>query len=174
MQRKIACACVLFLLACGLTGATVLVHKDFADLVDEADRIVVGRVLSTAGQWDASGRFIRTDVSMAVEENLIGGGPAEFVLRTPGGRIGDEGQLAHGAATFVEGTQVLVFLTTWEDGTPKVLGYAQGKADVFYDVDGRARLRGGRVDGRTLESVRNEVIHGPEHNIPLRPVQGGR
>lgn len=168
MQRKIALACVLCLFAGTLAGATVLVHKEFADLADEADRVVVARVLSTAGQWDPSGRFIHTEVTLAVEQDLLGDGPAEFALRTPGGRIGDEGQIAYGAPTFEPGTQVLVFLTTWEDGTAKVLGYAQGKADVYYDVDGRARLRGGRVDGRTLESVRNELVHGPQHNIPLQ------
>jgi hypothetical protein len=166
-----AVAGVALLLAVGLAGATTLVKMEFADLVREADHVVVGTVTGIEGQWEDTGRFIHTNVTLSVERSLKGSAPRELLLRTPGGEADGVAMKAHGAATFERGERVLVFLTTWDDGTAKVLGYVQGKSSVVDDPQGRVRLRGGVVDGRTLASVAREIQHGPDHAIPLRPVR---
>jgi hypothetical protein len=171
MRKKAALACAVLLLAVGLTGATTLVKMEFSDLAKQADQVVVGTVVGTLGQWEETHNFIHTDVTISVENYLRGDGPAEITLRTPGGRVGDEGQVAHGAATFEVGEKVLVFLTTWEDGTPKVLGYVQGKSRVITGDDGTLRLQGGRAHGMSVQGAAHELQRGLDHNIPLRPVR---
>ena len=64
---------------------------------------------------------------------------------------------------------MLVFLTTWDDGTLKVLGYAQGKSRVVPDGQGLERLVGGSADGLTVQGAVREIHHGPQHNVQLRP-----
>ena len=168
--RQFFLAAVVVLFAASVTNATTLVKKGFSDLAHESDRVVVGIVTAVEGTWDESGTFIRSTVTLAVERTLRGQGPGTVVLRTPGGQIDGVQQIAQGVATFEVNERVLVFLTTWEDGTPKVLGYVQGKSNVVEDEQGNFRLRGGVASGRSLENVAGELRHGPRHNVPLVPV----
>lgn len=169
MIRRLLLACVILLLAVSTAGATTLLKMNFGDLAREADRVVVGTVTGIEGEWDPTLNFIRSNVTLSIERSFRGQAPGEIVLRTPGGQVGGMAQLAHGAASFTEGERVLVFLTTWEDGTAKVLGYVQGKSRIQVDGTGRERLVGGVSDGRTLDNVARELHHGPQHNIQLRP-----
>ena len=170
MTRRIFVTGVILLLGIGMAGATTLVKMEFSDLAREANHIVVGTVTGIEGEYDPSGTFSRSNVTLAVERSFRGHAPDTLVLRTPGGQVGSMEQLALGVASFEVGERVLVFLTSWEDdGTPKVLGYVQGKSRIVEDDQGRPRLHGGVVDGRTLESVARELRHGSRHNIPLQP-----
>jgi hypothetical protein len=170
MIRKLLLACVILLLAVSTAGATTLLKMNFGDLAREADRVVVGTVTGIEGEWDPTLNFIRSNVTLDVERSLRGQSPGSIVLRNPGGYVGGEGQLAHGAAEFEVGERVVVFLTTWEDGTAKVLGYVQGKSRVVVDGQGREHLVGGSGAGLSLEGAVREIQHGPNHNLPLRPV----
>ena len=166
MIRKIALSGVLVLLLASLAGATTLVKMDFGDLAREANYVVVGTVTGMSGEFDPSGTFIRTNVTLEVERSFRGRTADTLVVRTPGGWVGGEGQTAVGAATFEIGERVLVFLTNWEeDGALKVLGYLQGKSSIGADN----RLEGGSANGRSLESVGRELRDGRDFNISLRP-----
>jgi hypothetical protein len=168
MRRTLAIAAALLGIGVSTLGATTLIRMDFGDLARDANLIVVGTVKSVEGRWDDTLTFVHSDVTLNVEQSLRGNAPSEVVLSTPGGQIGGIAQRADGAATFEPGERVLVFLTTWEDGSYKVLGYEQGKSRLLTEQDGRERLRGGVVDGRTLDGVVDELRHGPNYNIPLR------
>ena len=169
ISPRITTTAVTLLLFSNTVSATTLVKLGFSDLASQADHIVVGTVTEIEGQWDDSLRFIHSDVTLSVERSLRGNVSSEIVLRTPGGYVGGMGQMAHGAATFEVGERVLVFLTAWEDGTPKVLGYAQGKSRIVRDEQGREQLEGGSADGLTLQRAIRKVRDGPNRNIPLRP-----
>ena len=169
MIRKIVLLGVTLLLGVSITGATTLVKMDFADLARDAKHVVVGTVTEIEGEWDPGFNFIRSNVTLSVERSFRGNAPETLVVRTPGGWVGGAGQAAHGTATFEVGERVLVFLTTWDDGVSKVLGYVQGKSRVTQDGRGQSRLKGGVADGRLLDAVERELHHGPSHNIPLRP-----
>jgi hypothetical protein len=160
---------VVLLLGASLAGATTLVKMNFGQLAREADRIVIGVVTAVNGEWDPSLTFIRSDVTLDVERSLRGQSPQQIVLRTPGGWVGGTGQQADGAAEFEVGERVFVFLTTWDDGTPKVLGYVQGKSRIVMDGLGNERLVGGSAHGLTVSGAVREVQHGPQHNVQLRP-----
>lgn len=169
MTRKLLIAAAVLLVGASLAGATTLLKMDFSDLARDANYIVVGTVTDVHGEWDDSLTFIHSRVTLDVERSLRGHAPDTLEIVTPGGVIGSFGQVAEGVATFEPGERVLVFLTTWEDGTAKVLGYAQGKSRVVKDFEGRQRLQGGVANGRTVDAVSQELHHGPNHNIPLRP-----
>jgi hypothetical protein len=171
MMRKVLLVGAVVLLGVGLAGATTLLKMDFDDLARDADYIVVGTVESVTGERDEGARFIHSNVYLSVERSYRGNAPAQIVIRTPGGEIGGVAMRADGAASFEVGEKVLVFLTTWEDGTAKVLGYAQGKSRVVRDDGDRPVLVGGVASGRSLDAVSKELRHGPELNIPLRPVR---
>jgi hypothetical protein len=171
MTRRFALVAALVVLATGLAGATTLVKMGFGDLARDANYVVVGTVTGVEGEWDPGFNFIHSNVTLEVERSLQGRAPRTLVVRTPGGRIGSEGQVAEGMATFEVGERVLVFLTTWEDGVGKVLGYEQGKSRVTSDAQGRARLKGGVADGRLLDAVERELRDGPSYNIPLQPAR---
>ena len=168
MARKVATAAIFLLVVSGLAGATTLVKMGFADLARDAKQVVVGTVIGIDGEWDDSLTFIRSNVTLSVERSFRGDAADTIVVRTPGGRIGGAEQIALGTATFEIGERVLVFLTTWEDGAAKVLGYVQGKSSIEFDERGELRLRDGVAGGRSLDSVADELRHGPQHNIPLR------
>jgi len=170
MRRTLALAAALVIVGVSTVGATTLIRMDLDDLARDANLIVVGTVVDVEGRWDDSLTFVHSDVTLQIEQSLRGNAPAELVLRTPGGQIGGIAQRAEGAATFEPGERVLVFLTTWDDGAYKVLGYTQGKSRLIAEADGRERLRGGVVEGRTLDGVVRELHHGVDHNIPLRRV----
>jgi hypothetical protein len=169
MIRKLLLAGVILLLAVGTAGATTLLKMSFGDLARESDRIVVGTVTGIEGEWDPTLNFIRSNVTLDVEQSLRGQSPDTIVLRNPGGYVGGMAQTAQGVAEFEVGERVVVFLTTWADGTPKVLGYVQGKSRVVVDGQGRERLVGGSGNGLTLAGAVREIHDGPDHNIPLRP-----
>jgi len=169
MIRKVALLGAVLLLGASIAGATTLVKMEFSELARDANYIVVGTVTGVEGEWDPSLNFIRSNVTLSVERSFRGNAPDRLIVRTPGGWVGGEGQVAHGAATFEVGEKVLVFLTHWEDGANKVLGYVQGKSQVTWDGQGQPRLKGGAADGRLLDAVERELRHGPSHNIPLRP-----
>lgn len=164
-------ACVVLLLAANLAGATTLVKMGFGDLARDADAVVVGTVISVDGEWGPNLNFIRSNVTVQVERRFRGPDADTVVLRNPGGIVGGEGQRAHGAAEFEVGEKVLLFLTTWEDGTPKVLGYGQGKSRVVFDELNQERLVGGSAHGHLLEGAAREIEHGPKHNIALQPAR---
>jgi hypothetical protein len=162
-------AALLVLLGIGRSSATTLVRLSFPQLAQASERVVVGTVVALESTRDESGRFIHTNVRIAVERHLRGRGPAEIVVRTPGGQIDGEAVIAQGAPSFTVGEKVLLFLTRWEnDGALKVTGYVQGKSTVTVGADGKARLRGGLVDGRSLAGVADE-LSGKAAMVPLVP-----
>jgi hypothetical protein len=160
---------VVLCLGVSLASATTLVKMNFGQLAREADQIVIGTVTAVNGEWDPSLNFIRSNVTLDVERSMRGQAQDQIVLRTPGGWVGGTGQRADGVAEFEVGERVFVFLTTWDDGTPKVLGYVQGKSRVVPDGQGRERLVGGSANGLTVQGAVREIHHGPQHNIQLRP-----
>ena len=169
MSRRVALLCVVVLLGVSLAGATTLLKMGFPALAREANHIVIGTVTGVEGEWDESARFIHTKVTLSVQRSLRGAAPSEILLRTAGGVVGGEGQVAEGAATFEVGEKVLVFLTPGEDGFLTVLGWTQGKSRIVTDEEGVERLQGGSGHGLTIAGAVRELQHGPELNIPFRP-----
>ena len=170
-MRKYTIVCLVLLLGISLAGATTLVQMNFGDLTRDADAVVVGTVIAIEGEWGPNFNFIHSNITLQVERTLLGQTPETITVRNPGGIIGGEGQLAHGVAEFELGEKVLIFLTTWEDSSLKVLGYAQGKSRVILESEGSERLFGGSAHGHSVAGASREIKFGTNHNIALRPVE---
>ena len=77
MTRRVGLLCVVLLLGVSLAGATTLLKMGFPDLAREANHIVLGTVTGVQGEWDASFRFIHTNVTLSVERSLRGAAPSD-------------------------------------------------------------------------------------------------
>lgn len=122
-----------------LLGLAVIARADSAAplpldaLIDGAQEIVVGEVVTSEGRWDEA--LVVTDVRVRVDESLKGRAPREVTLTQPGGtavhpRLGARVTTQASSATpFGVGEQVVLFVVTRE-GRRHLVGGAQGKLVV--------------------------------------------
>ncbi|MBT8454403.1 MAG: hypothetical protein KJO40_20740 [Deltaproteobacteria bacterium] len=107
---------------------SVLEGLELEELVAEADRIVLGRVLLSESFLRSDGQ-IWTWHRIAVERGIGGSAPAEdeVIVETMGGQLGEIGMRVEGEASFVVGERVLVFV---DGGGPykafRTVGMGQG------------------------------------------------
>lgn len=97
-----------------------------ADLVQQADTIVLGTVLEQVSAWNAERTSITTDVTLAVERVLAGTPGARVTLRVEGGVVGGMGMRTSNDPTFAAQERVLVFLDTREVPS-RLVGLKLGK-----------------------------------------------
>lgn len=138
MQRitKVTVALLTGFIALPLAAST-FVAMTSDELISESRAVVQGEVVSARSHWDGSGRIIVTDVSVRVDEVLIGSSPAVVTVRTFGGQVNDLVVEAHGFPRLEVGEQVILFLYEEpEDGTTRILGYQQGHFRVVTRLDG--------------------------------------
>ncbi|MGB9593700.1 MAG: hypothetical protein ACPL7R_06155, partial [Anaerolineae bacterium] len=120
----------------------ILQPMSLEQLARDADRILVGTVVTTESAWNAERTAIFTTVRLRVGEVVKGSKPREIILRVEGGQVGDIAQTVSGGLSFAEGQQVVLFLK----GT-SVVGGPQG---VYVASDGR-------VGGQSLADFLDEV-----------------
>jgi hypothetical protein len=76
-----------------------------------SELILTGRVMTAASEWTPDRSAIYTDADIAVDSVWKGLPEADHVsVRTLGGRVGNVRLEVEGAASFIPGEQVLVFL----------------------------------------------------------------
>ena len=112
-------------------GETItFIVMETPDLTRAADTIVVGRVEALQSVITARGRIF-TQVSVLPEE-LLKGGPAAGTIsvRVPGGEVGGQRRVIHGAPSFHIGEEVLLFLSRGADGHLHTRYLAMGKMSV--------------------------------------------
>ncbi len=164
--------CVLALLATD-ARASVVVELDLPGLVQNAERVVVGRV-ATAVAEQTDGRII-TRARVVVSETLKGATATEIVVVSPGGEVGALGQWVPGAPRLAAGDEVLLFLEprplvatrnaplpTVTRAAPEfqVVGLAQGLYRVTLDPTMRAKVAAPELAGLSLVRPR------PDGSLP--------
>src|SRR5205814_1064295 len=129
---------VLVLLAVVLASApataTVVIPVAEADLVAQSAAVLVGRVAAIASHADR-GR-IYTDVTVDVDEMLKGDSVPTLTVRVLGGRVGNHAAWVEGSPEFRRGERVLLFVSTYRDGTARVAHFYQGKFSIIRDAGG--------------------------------------
>ncbi|HVZ33303.1 MAG TPA: hypothetical protein VG963_12815, partial [Polyangiaceae bacterium] len=101
----LAGALVLFSPAGGERARASLVEAvDLATLVNEADDIVLARVIKQSSHYDDRGRIV-TDIQMQVEQTEKGSSVpgSAVVVRRLGGIVGDRGMHISGEPSFEDG-----------------------------------------------------------------------
>lgn len=121
--------------------ATVLVPLDTKALTERADRVVLGTVESQVARWSADHQAIYTDVTIRVARVYKGVAKAgdRVVVRREGGALDGVGMRVYGAATFVVGEEVVVFMET-RGNAAWTVGMTQGKLRVTVGNDGVKRV----------------------------------
>jgi len=153
----------LVLVTVSSSHATTVERLDLEALVKKARTIVVGKVLESRTYWSADGKFILTDYTIEVDENLKGQGMRSVAVTTVGGKIGDLELHVSGMPAFQKGEQAVVFIEQ-SGAYQTVVGLGQGKftvtnGDVTNAVDGLA-FPDGRPGDRLkmpLESFKTRV-----------------
>jgi hypothetical protein len=122
-------------------GATVCRRLDVNDLCALSAVVVEGEVREVSSNVDSSGRRVYTEVQIFVKETFKGAPLAMVKVRTPGGRVGPLVQYVCGAARFVRGEKVLLFLWKTAKGRLVPLGLSQGKLTKVRDRKGKVWFR---------------------------------
>jgi hypothetical protein len=101
------------------------------ELTEQSDVIAVGKVKTLNSEWNANRTRITTRVRIDVREFLKGGGADHaLVVMTPGGEIGDVGEIYSGTARFRRDEEVVVFARKKSGGDHEVTGGGEGKVLV--------------------------------------------
>ena len=109
-----------------------MVRFSLEDLILQADAIVLGTVTGQRTEQTAKG--LQTRVTLAVEKSLKGDVGKKVTITHPGGAVGGVEMRNPDAATFAEGTDVVVFLRIRAD-EHTVLGNFQGKLSIETDKE---------------------------------------
>ena len=112
------------------TSSTVLALS-VDDLLDRSERVAHARVLSVEPR--RQGAIVRSRIDLEILEDWRGVGEAHVVLDQPGGVVPGLGTHVFGMPRFVEGAEVVVFLSDDAPIGTRVVGLDQGKFDVRPD-----------------------------------------
>jgi len=115
-------------------NGSILRDMTLAEMVRDADDIVVCTVLSVASQWDKGHRTISTSVRLKVSENWKGSPPKDGVLTLvqAGGSVGDLEMSVQGMPEFTSGERSVLFL---HGGARRfVVGMSLGKRPLRFDA----------------------------------------
>jgi len=150
---KIAAVAALLILP-GILSALSVAAPDFNALVDEADAIFQGEVLSVRSDWSGVGadRHIATYVQFRVIRTFKGNAPNPQTLEIFGGTIGDRTMKIGGLPQFKVGSNELLFVQGNGKSFCPLVGVFHGRFQVTKDATtGTERIS--LHDGRPLNNL---------------------
>lgn len=134
-------AVALALVASTAAFATVVIAQSLEELTWAAPVIVRGQVVAVQTRWDDAHRSISTYAEVVRQEALKGSAPELLLVRQPGGEVGPVGQRVAGAATFIVGEEVVLFLERAPD-EPNVFGvYTLAAGKVGFETSALGERR---------------------------------
>jgi hypothetical protein len=123
---------ILFLIGVATTQATTTSSlASLGDLTRQADVVVLGEVVLTKSEWNASRTIISTRIDVRAEEMLKGSVEGQQLSFSQiGGQAGDIGASVGGTPSFREGERVLLFLARRQDKSLGIVGLFHGKFTI--------------------------------------------
>lgn len=138
-------ALVLWLLP-SVASATQVLALSLRELVEGADRVVVGTVIAQEAHYDDLDRIV-TDSTLRVDETLYGEPAETLVVRHVGGVVGELGLSVAGEERYEDGARMLLFLRAYGSGDAGIVwrpvGMSQGEMPVVDRGAGDVILPGG-------------------------------
>ncbi len=129
MKKRVFYAIVGFLLVdlySPVTVASSAERMTLEQLVDDADRVVVGTVSDEGrSEWGPDNRRIFTRYTVEVDSDVAGEGKKTVEIVQPGGTVGKLSQKVHGYPAFQPGEYLMLFLQKRDQGF-RVVGLSQG------------------------------------------------
>jgi hypothetical protein len=118
-----------------------------------SDVVAIGTVADMQSAWASNKTRIVTRVTITVREFLKGGtGEQQITILTPGGEIGEVGELYCGAARFQPDEEVVVFARKTTGQEMQVAGGALGKMTINREANVMMA-----APGVTLDHLRSQV-----------------
>jgi hypothetical protein len=130
-------------------------------LSQEADVIVTGKVTEKESSWNKSKTRIYTRTIIEVDESLKGtNNQISVEVISPGGEVGEVGELYSHMPRFSDDEEVLLFLKKNENNKDyKVLNGEEGKITVYRDSGSDKKITGSRALLKDLKSqIRTYLI----------------
>jgi len=155
-----AAMCILVLTAAFSTAVAQQRPMTVDELAKQADVVAVGRVTAMKSEWDEGKTRIITRVSLAVDEYLKEGTERSktVTIVTPGGEIGEVGEMYTHVPTFRQSENVVVFLRKDNRGDYRVSGGTQGKYSIERDPENGKLVVAGSVEvGEFTKAVKRSV-----------------
>jgi hypothetical protein len=123
-------------------------------LSKDSDVIITGKVIEKESSWNKSKTRIYTKATLQVDEYLKGTNAKQSIeIRTPGGEVGEVGELYSHMPTFENDEEVLVFLKKDEKIKEyKVLNGEEGKITVISDKKSKEKITSSNVPLKDLKS----------------------
>ena len=146
--------------------ATVFEAATFDEKVNNAQAILVGKVVRSEARYSPDGRQILTYTTFRVEKALKGGPTQEITVVTPGGKVGDVQQTTIGVPVFDQGSDNVVFVRDTKLG-PTVLYFDQGAYDVVKDDRGERLVVPVSSDAVRIDTQRGMAVPA-EQAVPMR------
>ena len=145
-----------------------VVPIDLKSLARAAELIVIGTVVSTRGELDATRQRVFTVIEVRTDEVLKGTARGPTVcFRQLGGEAGGVASVMSDSASFAPGERVLLFLARDQEQRLRLVGGFQGKYTLELDPTSRSWMAargvpgaGQVIDRLSLDAAR-AIIAGP-------------
>jgi hypothetical protein len=134
-------------------------------LSENSDLIVEGKVVQKKSKWNDNKTRIYTDVTLQVDEYLKGNqGNKTIVVTTPGGEVGEVGELYTHMPKFENDENVLVFVKEdKKNKNYKVLNGEDGKMTLYKDkVTGEKVTPSNMKMSKLKEEIKDYVNKQPQ------------
>jgi hypothetical protein len=140
-------------------------RKDFSrlkSLTVGADVVVTGKVSQKKSDWNEKKTRIFTKTTVLVDEYLKGQNAGRFVeIITPGGEVGEVGELYTHMPRFADNEEVVVFLK--QNGTARdyrIFNGEEGKITVLQDEKTREKVTRSNIRINNLKSKIRKFVDG--------------
>lgn len=158
MKTKYTISLFLFLLLCGFKFSTLSQTKptDIKNLSVSAEVILTGKVTKQNSSWNKDKTRIYTEVSVEVDEYLKGNNNNKtLVVTTPGGEVGEVGELYTHMPRFSKDEEVLLFVKKdKKDMSYKVLNGEDGKITLYTDKKTGEKVTS---SNKKISKLKNEI-----------------
>lgn len=138
-------------------NASLVLAMDLPSLTSNAERIVVGEIVSVKSAWDKAHERILSTIEVKVAEVWKGAMPGDgrLVIVQPGGTADGIEMKVHGMPIFAAGERAVLFLRGGVIQSQSIVGMGQGKRGLHFDtaakrwmVDGGDRSAAVTIDAQ--------------------------
>ena len=147
------------ILAIALTSFTVtstassFIKLDTPSLKQKSELVVKARVKNIRSAWNPSKTMLYSYITLDVTHTFKGTPHQQLEIRVPGGTLNGYTVSAIGTATFDIDSDVVAFVSRWENGALRVTGYQQGLSQIVLDSLGNETLEGGAAHGQKVSEL---------------------
>lgn len=160
-HRLVFLATLISGLVASPAAATSLQALSLGELVENAQQIIVGEVLTSQSHYDERGQIV-TDHEVRVIDVWSGQPLSSVLVRSLGGSVGEVGMRVPGSASLRTGERYLLFLRSISPNRPmRCVGMSQGAMPVQGSAQSAQVLPGGAGAHLVQRNPQGQLIAAP-------------